>query len=52
MFTLETNRFKCPLFLTLLNFNPNMDKYLYIHYRMWDVITYPFLNFNDCTVEV
>ena len=24
----------------------------YIDYRMWDEITYPFLNFNGATVEV
>ena len=24
----------------------------YIHYRVWDEITYPFLNFNGCTIEV
>ena len=24
----------------------------YIHYKMWDEITYPFLNFNGATVEV
>ena len=24
----------------------------YIHYKVWDQITYPFLNFNDCTVQV
>ena len=24
----------------------------YIHYKMWDEITYPFLNVNVCTVEV
>ena len=24
----------------------------YIHYDMWDEITYPSLNFNGCTVEV
>ena len=24
----------------------------YIHYKAWDEITYPFLNFNDATVEV
>ena len=23
----------------------------YIHYKMWDEISYPFLNFNGCTVE-
>ena len=24
----------------------------YIHYKVWDEIIYPFLNFNDATVEV
>ena len=24
----------------------------HIHYKVWDEITYPFLNFNGCTVEV
>ena len=24
----------------------------YIHYKVWDEITYPFLNFNSATVEV
>ena len=24
----------------------------YIHYKVWDEITYPFLNFNRATVEV
>ena len=24
----------------------------YIHYKLWGEITYPFLNFNGCTVEV
>ena len=24
----------------------------YIHYKMWDAITYPLLNFNGATVEV
>ena len=24
----------------------------HIHYKMWDEITYPFLNFNGSTVEV
>ena len=24
----------------------------YTHYKMWDEITYPFLNCNSCTVEV
>ena len=24
----------------------------YIHYKEWDEITYPFLNFNGATIEV
>ena len=24
----------------------------HVHYKLWDEITYPFLNFNGCTVEV
>ena len=24
----------------------------YIHYKLWGEITYPFLNFNGCTIEV
>ena len=24
----------------------------YIHYEVWGDITYPFLNFNGCTIEV
>ena len=24
----------------------------YIHYKVWDEITYPYLNFNSCTDEV
>ena len=24
----------------------------YIHLKMWDEVTYSFLNFNGCTVEV
>ena len=24
----------------------------YIHYKVWDDITYPFINFNGATVEV
>ena len=39
-----------PLLLSWFNFNPSMDKY--IHYKLWDYITYPFLNFNGATVEV
>ena len=40
-----------PLLLTWINFNPSMTSY-YIHYNVWDEITYPFLNFDDATVEV
>ena len=25
---------------------------MYIHYKVWDEITYPFLNFNSATIEV
>ena len=24
----------------------------YIHYNVWDEITYPFLNFNGCTLKL
>ena len=24
----------------------------YIHYKVWDEMTYPFPNFNGCTVEI
>ena len=40
-----------PLLLIWFNFNPSMDNN-HIHYKVWDEITYPFLNFNGCTVEV
>ena len=40
-----------PLLLTWFNFNPSMDNYD-IHHKVWDEITYPFPNFNDCTVEI
>ena len=36
-----------PLLLTWFNFNPIMDNY--IHYKVCNEITYPFLNFNDFT---
>ena len=41
-----------PLLLTWINFNPSMDICKYIHYKLYDEITYPFLNFNGATVEV
>ena len=35
------------------NTHPSMINPLnYIHYKVWDEITYPFLNFNGATVEV
>ena len=41
-----------PLLLTWFNFNPSTAWIsIYIHYKLWDEITYPFLNFNGCTVE-
>ena len=40
-----------PLLLTWFNFNPSMVSN-HIHYKMWDEITYPFLNFNGAAVEV
>ena len=36
---------------TRINFNPSMDT-IYIHYKVWNEITYPFSNFNGVTVEV
>ena len=41
-----------PLLLKWINFNPSMDISYYIHYNVEDEITYPFINFNDATVEV
>ena len=41
------NELQWPLLLTWFNFNPSMDEISnYIHYKVWDEITYPFLNFN------
>ena len=40
-----------PLLLIWFNFNPALISN-YIHYKMWDEITNPFLNFNDATVDV
>ena len=39
------------LLLTLINFNPSMDKY-YTYSKVWDKIIYPLLNLNGATVEV
>ena len=38
-----------PTLLTWINFNPSTDEQLHI---LYDEITYPFPNFNGCTVEV
>ena len=40
-----------PLLVTWFNFNPSMDSN-YIHYKVWDEITYPSLNFNGSTIKV
>ena len=40
-----------PLLLTSFNLIPAWISN-YIHYNVWDEITYPFLNFNGATVEV
>ena len=39
------------LLLTWFNYNPNMESN-YIHYKVLDEITYPFLKFKRATVEV
>ena len=39
------------LLLRWFNFKPSWISN-YIHYKVWDEITYPFLNFNGATVEV
>ena len=33
----------------MVNFNPSMESNC-IHYKVWDEITYPFLNFNGAAV--
>ena len=38
------------LLLICCNFNPSLGNY--IHYTVWDEITFPFPNFNGATVEV
>ena len=40
-----------PFLLTWINLNAIMYKFLH-PLLVWDEITYPFPNFNDCTVEV
>ena len=49
--TLHVEIYQWPLLLIWFNFNPSMISN-YIHYNVWDEITYPFQNFNGCTVEV
>ena len=48
---LERIRYKWPLLLTWINFNPGMVSN-HMPGKVWDEITYPSLNFNDGTVEV
>ena len=42
-------RHQWPVLLTWFNFNPSMD---HMSSKVAHGITYPFLNFNGCTVEV
>ena len=44
-FFMGCHNFQAPL-LTWINLNSSMDKY-----KVWDDITYPFPNFNGCTVQ-
>ena len=47
-------RYTCyqgPLLLTCLTLIPACVSY-HIHSKLWDEITYPFLNFNGCAVEI
>ena len=37
--------YQWPILLTWFNFNPSVNKQLYL---LWDEITYPFPNFNGC----
>ena len=54
--TINTYTYQCPtlslslgpLLLTWFNFNPSN----YIHFKVWDEVIYPSLNFNGATVEV
>ena len=39
------------LLLTWINFSPSMISNC-IYHNVWDEITYPFPNFNGCTIEV
>ena len=42
-----------PLLLTWFNFDPAwISNYMYMSSKVWIEITYPFLNFNGCIVEV
>ena len=38
------------LLLTWINLIPKISNYA--HYEVWDEITYPFLNYNGCTIDV
>ena len=40
-----------PLF-RWINFNPSIGMGNYMSIKVWDILTYTFLNFNDCTDEV
>ena len=46
-----SNKFPGPPFTNMVKLTPTWISN-YIHYKLWDEINYPFLNFNDCTVGV
>ena len=48
--TIIASAYQDPLLLTWINFNPTWIS-IQIRYKMRDVITYPFPNFNAATVE-
>ena len=39
------------ILLTWINLYPSMGVSNYIHYKVWDEITYPFTNFNGCKMD-
>ena len=40
-----------PLLLTWFKFNPSIDMYIFINCKGWDKNSYPFSNFNSCTMK-
>ena len=52
VFSGKTNDISGPFCGHGFNFNFAAWKINYVHYNVWDEITYPFLNVNGATVEV